>query len=284
MRTGIFIDDSGNPGITSESIYDTADRKSWLALILNPKDRKEATNQLSQLLANLKEQTGANEFHFTHIFNGKKEFANVPLNKRIQIMETFATIFSVKQYPMIIQTSTGEELGRNNILVSDAKIKCDNFHLDNVSEQALFFLLVRIKGFLKSGMVPLPVDIVIDESDRRKTSTIHKIELLGDNLHHKTLTYNSSHHEPLLQLVDFAAFLLNRVRWIQSHKSKSSLDIKVLEIASNARFNVLNMKRKMVKLDADSVQTYDDMLREVYESHEQLGSITLDDLLKDIYK
>lgn len=42
MRTGIFIDDTGNPGIISKSKYDSKKRKMWLAVIINSNKRNYA--------------------------------------------------------------------------------------------------------------------------------------------------------------------------------------------------------------------------------------------------
>lgn len=284
MNTGIFIDDTGNAGSLTESRYDTTDRKSWLALILTPENRKHANSQMVYLVDKLKREFGANEFHFKDIYNGKGQFEGIDFGIRKMIFQTFANIFAVTKYPMLIQTMTNEEWSRNKLITSNPKIKADNFKLKDTSDFALYILLFRIKVFLKSvPRVPVPIDIIIDEG-RQKPNTVQKVEIFGNLLYNKEIHYRSSQEELLLQLVDYAAFCLNRNRWILTHKIKKPIDWEMLEIFSSANFNVLNMKRQVINANEDSTELYDKILEDSYAKHGHLGNLDLEHMIRDFYK
>ncbi|WEK21328.1 MAG: DUF3800 domain-containing protein [Candidatus Pedobacter colombiensis] len=284
MRTGIFIDDTGNAGNETESIYDGTDRKSWLALILTPEQRIEAADQMGYLLNELKTNLGADEFHFKDIYNGQGQFKGVDIELRKQIFRSFANIFYDMNYPMLIQTMTAADMARNKLISNNPKIKADNFKLTDTSDFALFILFFRIKHFLTSkNRIPSPVDIIIDEG-RQKPNTTQRVELLGGLLHNSEAHYKSSHQEPLIQLVDYAAFCLNRGRWILTHAVKKPLDREMLEIFSSANFNVLNMKKQLVKVDGDTTAMYDKILADTYAQHSHLGELDLEDMIRHFYR
>ncbi len=281
--TGIYIDDTGTPGIKSKSIYDTTDRKTWVALILSKEQRKEAYSQMEGCIKEIKIMFGASEFHFTDIYSGTKEFASVDLRVRIEIFRGFAEIFKQMKYPMLIQTFTSDDILRNKIVISDKKIKADNFNLSNTSDLALFFLLFRIKNYLKENInIPLPIEIIIDEG-RQKKNTIQKCELLKGYLNNENLMYRSSADDHLLQLIDFVAFSINKVRWILTNDKKTDIDYEMLKICETANFNILNIKKQKVNFKEHSFQDYDKVLRGVYDRNNNLSDLELEELKKNLF-
>ena len=75
------------------------------------------------------------------------------------------------------------------------------------------------------------------------------VNLFGDDLLNRQIQYKSSEDEHLIQLADFAAFCLNRVKWIQQNNSHLSkpIDMTFLELCSRADFNTLNMVKKHIE-------------------------------------
>ena len=69
---GIFIDDTGSPGLTDTPPNYLPERKSWVAVIIPPHQMPEVLEQLTGALHELKVATGATEFHFTDIYSGRK--------------------------------------------------------------------------------------------------------------------------------------------------------------------------------------------------------------------
>ena len=273
--TGIYIDDSGTPGIKSKSKYDTTDRKTWIALILKPEQRKEASLQIQGCIDEIKEIFNASEFHFTDIYSGKKEFKSIDLSVRLNIFRAFAEIFRLTEYPLIIQTFTSDDILRNGIIVKDKKIKVDNFNLSDTSDFALLFLLFRIKSYLQENkQIPLPVEIIIDEG-RQKKNTTQKIELLEGYIYNQEISYKSSAEEPILQLIDFVAFSTNKMRWILTNDKKTDLDFELLKIFERANFNILNIQKKSINFKDHSVEDYDNALRTTYDKNNNLTDIEL---------
>lgn len=282
--TGIYIDDTGTPGMKSKSKYDATDKKTWIALILTPEQRKEAYTQMADCIDEIKSLFNATEFHFTDIYSGKREFENVELSSRLGIFQAFAEIFRQMQYPMLIQTFTSDDMLRSRIVVSDKKLKADNFKLSDPSDFALFFLLFRIKKYLQENkQIPLPVEIIIDEG-RQKKNTTQKCELLKGYLHNDTLVYKSSSEDYLLQLIDFVAFSINKVRWIMTNDRKSEIDYHLMKIFERADFNILNIKKQLINFNEHTVEDYDKVLREVYDKNNNLSEVELEDLKKKLYE
>jgi hypothetical protein len=278
VRTAIYIDDSGTPGMKSKSKYDATDRKTWVALILKPNERAEAEFQMQGCLKELSNTLKASEFHFTDIYSGEKEFSGIELRTRLNIFRTFAEIHRATQFPMLIQTFTSDDIMRNRIVIKGNPSKIDNFDLKKTSDFALFFLLFRIKQHLKeNNHIPLPIDIIIDEG-RQKKNTFQKCELLKDFLFDQKLTYKSSKDEPLLQLIDFVAFSINKVRWILTNELKKDIDIEFLKICDRANFNILNIQRQEINLASYTVADYDRILQKVYDKNKNLSDVELEQL------
>lgn len=281
--TSIYIDDTGTPGIKSKSVYDTVDKKTWMALILNSEQKSEAEIQMKGCIQLLKEEFNASEFHFTDIYSGKNEFKNITLEKRMGIFKAFAEIFRQMKYPMLIQTFTSDDILRNRFLIEGKNIKIDNFRLSDTGDFALFFLLFRIKKYLVETKVSLPVEIIIDEG-RQKKNTTQKCDLLKGYLYNDVLSYRSSSSDHLLQLIDYAAFFMNKVRWIQTNDKKTDLDYELLRIAERADFNILNVVKQKIHFDDNLVAAYDNILRGVYEENNALSGIEFEELKKKLSK
>ena len=220
----------------------------------------------------------ASEFHFTDIYSGEKEFSGIDLGTRLNIFRAFAEIHRTTQFPMLIQTFTADDIMRSRIVITGNPSKIDNFDLKKTSDFALFFLLFRIKQYLReNGHVPLPVDIIIDEG-RQKKNTFQTCTLLKDFLFDQKLTYKSSKDEPLLQLIDFVAFSINKVRWILTNELKKDIDIEFLRICERANFNILNIQKKEINIASYTVADYDEILQKTYEKNGNLSDIELTQL------
>jgi len=107
---GIFIDDTGSPGLADTPTNFLPKRKSWVAVIVSPHQMPEVLEQLPGALHALKEATGATEFHFTDIYEGRKEFKGVDLQVRLALFEFMASTCSRYQFPFIVQTFDPETL------------------------------------------------------------------------------------------------------------------------------------------------------------------------------
>src|SRR5262249_31319858 len=103
-RYGIFIDDSGSPGLRDTPPNLHPQRKSWVAVVVSPDLMPEVLEQFPRALNELYRGCGATEFHFVEILGGRGPFEIVDLPIRLAIFKFMAHIFSEYQFPVIVQT------------------------------------------------------------------------------------------------------------------------------------------------------------------------------------
>jgi hypothetical protein len=280
MLTGIYIDDSGNPGKISASKYDSKNRKTWIALILTPEERLEANMVMEFFLDKLKKEINATEFHFTDIYSGNGQFKDLGLDIRLDMFETFAGIYELYKYPLLMQTLSSEDIPRNKLTTNPQKKKYDGLNLNDSEDLALCTLLFKIKKFLQANPnIPRPVEIIIDQG-RQKPNTVQHCSMLGNMLYNQEIQYKSSFDDPLLQLVDFSAFAMNRNRWILCKEDKNELDIELLRIFSQANFNISGIKRVLVAPKSDTIKIYDGLLKEAFDKNKDLDNLSIEELIK----
>lgn len=283
MNTTIYIDDTGTSGLKSKSAYDSEKSVSWFAIVLTSEERLFAEVQMKDCLYELKQIYNASEFHFKDIYNGRKEFEGIDLDARLKIFHLFADVYRRMEYPLLMQTFSPEEYSRNSLTNNAGKQKIDGFDLNNSKDFALYHLLLRIKGYLNSNGYSYPVEIIIDEG-RQKKNSVQPCNLFTNNQLKIGLQYKSSKEEPLLQLIDFAAYCLNRVKWIMQNNSKKSIDKTFMEICSYANFNTINMKKGYVDVNVDMQSKYDDILKDAYSKNSIFPEIDLEQYKDELSK
>lgn len=258
---GIFIDDTGSPGLTDTPPNYLPGRKSWVAVIVPPHHMPEVLEQFDRALHALKELTGATEFHFTDIYSGRKEFKNVDLQIRLKLFEFMAFIFSRYQFPIIVQTFDSETLADiRRRMAGQLPDRIPYFDFTREEDTALFFLLTRIKWFMeKTPRFPdVKARVFVDEGYKKNGVGI-KIPTFETVFCEGLVCFAKSSDIVQIQLADFAAFALNRSQLIGGYDKRNSLDLKFLQILSQADFNFLNIEKKRVLLKQDGpIITLDD--------------------------
>lgn len=253
---GIFIDDTGSPGLKDTPPNFLPNRKSWVAVIIPPNQISEVLAQFPGALHQLKDTTGATEFHFTDIYSGCNDFKGVDLQVRLGIFEFMAYIFSRYQFPIIVQTFDSETL-------VDVRKRSGNqlperippFDLTQIEDASLFFLLIRLKWFLeKTPEYPnLKGRVFIDEGYKKNGIAI-KIPTFETAFNDGLVCFGKSSDIMPIQLADFAAFALNRTQLIGGRKKRNSLDQSLLQIFSQISFNFVNIEQKIVSLEQVSAE------------------------------
>lgn len=283
MNTGIFIDDTGISGNSTNSKYDTSDRKTWLAVIIDKSIIVDRNLQMRELIADFSKIYKTSEFHFTDIYNGRNKFKSVDYELRMKVFWEFAHILRIERFPMFIQSFTSKDILRNKIVIDSKQVFIDNFNLAKVSDFSLYFLLLRLKKYLLENKHLIPVDIFIDEGKQKK-DTCSKCSLLKNIAQGNKIHFKDSKDEPLIQIADFAAFTINRVRWINSLNLKNQKDLEFLKMAEYANLNILNIKRVLVDINENFTEKYDQELEKEYKKNNNLNEIELENLIKLLYK
>jgi hypothetical protein len=275
MSTYVYIDDTGTSGLQSKSKFDSPDSKSWFALILNDKQKEYCDVQMKDCLDILKERYNAKEFHFSDIYAGRKEFKEVDYDERMSIFCLFAEVHKDEQFPMLMQTFSKDDFERNKFTDIE-NVLVDGFNLKNERDFSLYHLLLRINRFLKTHKYDDPFEIIIDEGKQKKDTT-QSCKLFGKKLLNGKLLYKSSEDGPLLQLIDFVAYCLNRNKWILQNNSKQERDIDFVKMCSYANFNVQNIKKDIVDLNTNTTLLYDNQIKSAFDKLSSFPTISLKD-------
>lgn len=275
MNTSVYIDDTGTSGLTSASKFSSPEAKSWYAVILKPSDRVIASNFMSDCLKDLKKGYNANEFHFKDIYNGKNEFKDIPLDVRLNIFWEFADLFQKYNFPILCQTFSPEEYERNKLIKRTEMQAIDNFNFNKHGDFGLYHLMMLIRiHIVDARLYPRPFEIIIDQ-DGKKVNVSRTVNLFGDDLLNRQIQYKSSADTPLIQLADFAAYCLNRLKWILQNNSQyeKKLDMTFWEICTYANFNTLNMIKEITPMGENVSLKYDDKLQKAYNKNSFLSEI-----------
>ena len=267
VDTYVFIDDTGTPGQKSCSKYGGPSLCSWFAIIVSTKEKLAIENAIEELKKQYLNSFGLDEFHFVDLYNGKKQYRQMSIDIRFEILYKFADIYKNGNYQLFVQSMTKEDYNR-------LKIKCKgpvhiaNFDLADVKDFALVVLLWKLNLFFekKNNTYSLPIRIIIDEG-RQKNGSNCKIGLLGDKLKNRNIEFKSSKSEFVLQFIDFIAFSLNRNRLIMSQNKKSEIDLKFLRMTDYADFKVEGLKRGLVNYTENMTQQYDQFIDEEYRKY-----------------
>ncbi|SAL19070.1 hypothetical protein AWB73_01128 [Caballeronia turbans] len=265
LRAGtscVVIDETGNPGQSTGSKYLHPQRKSWAAVIFSPAQFATAAKELPLAIRKLTELCGGDEFHMTDIYRGHKSFKGVSAQKRLAAVAFLSHIFSEYQYPIFFQTL--DPIGAKAFSDHQFQQKLGPIDLRKHDELALWMLLVHIQDYVsnRSNQIPAPVHVVLDESEKWKDSRSIAIREAVSNptaFAGQMIYSRDSKEFPLIQLADFAAFVINRQQWLVTlpRGKITDFDLAFLRIISDATLNVVNLRRATVNLDLWHPNEYD---------------------------
>ncbi len=278
-KPAIYIDDTGTPQ-KSKSKYDCGNWESYVAVLLKPNERKEITKLILELKKIVNKSIKVDEFHFTEIFSGTKQFKGVALEIRLEIFNSFIEIYRMYDCPIVIQSITDDDVIRNKMEYIRG-YKNYGFDFDKNSHLCLWLLLVRIVNNDIIKNYNLPFEIFVD-AGKQKPNTVQKIEQIKNITENSEIRYIDSAVDPLMQFVDFIAFTLNRCRWILMNDLKSQGDKAILKIAEYANFNAINMERRYVNVDEESTKDqYEKVLRRRYDINGNLSDEEMEQIKKN---
>ncbi len=248
---GIFIDETGSPGIMDAPANFHPERKTWVAVVVPPSQIVEVMQQMPGALDELRKSLGADEFHFNEIYSGKKQFKNIDLQVRLGLFEFMAYIFSAFRFPVIVQTFDPETLADVRSKMGDQLPKSiPHFDFTKCEDFGLLFLLLRLKLYIKkTGMDPnIKARVFIDEGYKKNGIGI-RIPTFEDVFADGQICFAKSSSIYPIQLADFAAFSLNRVQLIGGREHRRKLDKQLLKILSPIAFNYVNIEQKISPVD-----------------------------------
>lgn len=238
---GVFIDDTGSPGLQDTPNHLHPKRKSWVAVVVPRSVIGEVWQQFPHAIDELKVQTGASEFHFADIYGGKRAFKGVPLEKRLGVFRFMAHIFGVYNFPVFVQTLDPESL-RDVRARAALPERLGPFDFTKHEDLALFFLLLRVKWHLEKNYPETErrARVFVDEGFQCNGAAI-AIQSLQHVFADGLICFGRSDSILPIQLADFAAFCLNRTQLLLGRPKLSNLDVSLLQIIQPIAWNYQNI-------------------------------------------
>jgi len=244
---GVFIDDTGSPGLATADLGLHPERVSWVAVIVSPTDMRDVLEQFPEALDELSNLVASEEFHFGDIYAGRREFRGVPIAIRFALFEFMAKIFRTYRFPIVVQTFDPDSLAqvRRRAPFPDA---VGPFNLGKPTDAALFFLLLRVKWHLEGQRAPGVARVFVDEGYKKNGIAIripNFEKVFADGL----ICFARSSAIHPIQLADFAAFCMNRTQLLLGKAGLSDLDKRLLEILSPIAWNYINIDKFLGSLE-----------------------------------
>ena len=245
---GVFIDDTGSPGLQSSASNVHPERKTWVGVVIPPDQMPDVLKHFPGAVEELRRTVGAEEFHFADVYAGRGDFAKLGLQDRLELFELFSNIFSVYQYPVFVQTFDPNTLASVRGQ-ADLPEKLGPFNLARQLDLALVFLLLRIKWHIERDRKDSEsvARVFVDEGYKKNGIAI-SIPLWNNVFAGGLICFARSSSIYPIQLADFAAFALNRTQLLLGKSELSSLDRRLLEILSPIAWNYQNIEKRVIEI------------------------------------
>jgi hypothetical protein len=224
---GVFIDDTGSPGLRTPGLH--SERKSWVAVLIRPRQVLDVLRQLPEAIEALKE-IGVHqpEFHFAEIWAARGPFRELTYDARIGIFQFMANIFSIYNFRVLVQTFDPENS-------ADVQRRADfpktlgPLKFDDHADLALIFSLLRVRFCLRHIDKDATACVYVDEG-RLSAGSQFVVPGLAPQFCGGTVEFQSSKVMTPLQLADFAAFAMNRWQVLRVKEQLSNADKELLKI------------------------------------------------------
>jgi hypothetical protein len=239
---GVFIDDTGSPGLANTPVHLHPDRKTWVAVIVDRSRMAETLRSLGRLLWQLRSTVGAPEFHFSDLYNGKRKFATLALRERLQLLRLFVQLFDKNDLQILVQTYDPEQVARMAQHLDHQSPAYGPLRLDQHEDAALLMLLWRVKEYLASAAMDRVAGRVFVDKGRFSNGTMIGPIFPPYIAEGRIFFADSSSIFPI-QLADFAAFALNRSQLLFGKAELSRLDREFLELVSPLAMRYRNIAK-----------------------------------------
>jgi len=254
IEPGIYIDDAGTPGVESPSVFLPESRKSWCAVIVMPKQAHKVSTAMGMFLSGVKDEFGAEELHFSDIYSGRGLWRGVSVQKRVEIFDLMAGVFSAFGFPVFYQTASDDTYKDWPDLNNISRLGGSEFwDLSRPAHLGLLFLVTQVRDELLTAKLSGALGrsevfgIYVDEGIAKPGAKI-EIPLQTKSSIADYLLFDSSLRCAGIQLADFAAFVIARTQWICANitggKGVSNAEAHILKISE--KLNLFNIKRVAV--------------------------------------
>lgn len=274
---GIYIDDTGTPGVKPPSKFLHTRRKSWAAVLIPESEAKNVGEELSSILEDLNKVYGLSELHFTEIYSGKGKYRKeISFEERFGLIDKIVTILKSYKLPILYQTTSPESLKDNKSIYVFPE-KCGFLDLSNHEHASLYLLLRRVRNFMSGNptLFPNPLPVFVDEGIV-KAGTVKDIPDISEFFLNGQINFDKSHRIPFLQLADFAAFAIGKSQWLQAKGNLKQNEIKFLDMVSPNNLWVVNLDLVISRRDTNKIANFEEVFEELLIM-KRLGSFPKDE-------
>lgn len=230
----IAIDDTYGPTISTKSKYVTGNRRTNVGIAFPDEDVAFIREQVKNCIDLIKSEYSIEikEFHFVEIYNRKSPWNKLPAQANLLVLDFFANIYAKYRWKVFVQTIDDRTLRDHGFRKIKGKI--DQFDLSKHSDLSLFLLLIKIKMFYSNTSEDLSV--FIDEGLGKPNTAVGQ-QIFYNYPNKYQGQFKSSHEEPLLQLADFIAFVINRSTHLYMKEKRTDIDNWFLELFNRMEIN-----------------------------------------------
>lgn len=257
----LYVDDTGFSKDKNSARLN--DEMATMVGCLIPKDRECAiADEVFDQADDLKKYYGADEFHFTDIYNRTKQFKGINGDDVLSMIDVFADIVKSYDIKYISQTITGKMLKTYPKLFAGLDTIADEINLPHTERErkesfALILNIIHGERYVRS-LDPSNriVQVYVDEGIKKAGE---RAEIEIDRKHFLPIYFVSSARTKMLQLADFGAWSLSRTKQsLDKAKGGAMKDFErnVLYILSDIAHNYVNIDR--ISVDPNNVPNLDD--------------------------
>lgn len=202
------------------------------------------------------------EFHFTDIYNRRNEFKNIDIEETLDIIDMFAEVYEKCDLKIFVHTVNNDPKSDTMIQLEtaiDQLLKTMNIDATDKS-QALIMSYLKAKKYADN--IQGTITKIICDEGLRKNGAVAKCNDFS-------IHFYSSKDCQLLQLADFAAWFVTRVKHILDKAVTkhiiSDIDKAVLEEYSYLTDNFIGLTKEKINLNDFTDFSYDNVI----ERHKQ---------------
>ncbi len=225
---GIYIDDTGNPGVKAPSVFLPESRKSWAAIIIPQEIANEIETAMTIFLGGVKKDYGVNELHFTDIYSGRGVWKDVAVAERIEIFDLMTMLISKFNIPILYQTFSEEfKNDHKEFWDSVGEVKFPFWNFNKIEHIGYFLLLIKTKEVLRDlrsqdACFNHIFQIYTDEG-MAKHGSQQVVPVREQQYFKKSIIFQSSESCIGLQISDFVAFVMSKSQRILMEKKSGEL-------------------------------------------------------------
>ena len=254
MKLHIAIDDTYGPAGKTDSKYVTGDRRTHVAVVFDDADVDDIRRQAKDSLAYMAEllPNAPAEFHFVDIYNRKPPWNDLPERANLGVFAAFANIYSHYRWKVFLQTVDDHTFhGRPEILEIPF---LDGLDVSKRADLSLLWLCIKIRIAFKDKKPP--IKLLVDQGECTPGTSFGD-QVFGDWGTKFSGQYSSSTDEPLIQIADFMAYVINRSTYLATKNVRTEIDNWFLNLIGEMNINCDDLKRHEASEDF-SVSDFDD--------------------------